>query len=70
MEKWVAAASKVSGRRGRPKGSSRPHTGSGRSKEELANIREWLKKNDHEVNERGRIKSELLDLYDAAHKPE
>lgn len=72
MEKWLAAATKVTGRRGRPRGtgsaSSRPGTGSGRSKEELANIREWLKANGHEVNERGRIKSELLDLYDEAHR--
>lgn len=72
MEKWLAAATKVTGRRGRPKGtggSSRPGTGSGRSKEELANIREWLKANGHEVNDRGRIKSDLIDLYDSAHAP-
>lgn len=71
VEKWLAAATKVTGRRGRPKGSAatRPGTGSGRGKEELANIREWLTKNGHEVNERGRIKGELLDLYDEAHQP-
>lgn len=71
LEKWVAAATKVAGRRGRPKGSgstTRPATGSGRSKEELANIRGWLKSNGHEVNDRGRIKADLLALYDEAHQ--
>lgn len=71
LEKWVAAASKVTGKRGRPKGSgsvsSRPGTGSGRSSEELANIREWLRKEGHEVSDRGRVKADLVDLYDAAH---
>ncbi|WP_425005748.1 histone-like nucleoid-structuring protein Lsr2 [Mycolicibacterium sp. S3B2] len=72
VEKWVAAATKVTGRRGRPKGSgsggARPGTGSGRSSEELANIREWAEKNGYEVSPRGRIKSEILDAYDEAHK--
>lgn len=71
MEKWLAAGTKITGKRGRPRstgaGTKRPGTGSGRSKEQLANIREWLKKEGHEVNDRGRIKSELVDLYDAAH---
>ncbi|MFE7720131.1 Lsr2 family protein [Nocardia rhizosphaerihabitans] len=77
MNPWIEAATEVvdappaPGRRGRPAGSSnagkRPDTGSGRSKEELANIREWLKKEGHEVNERGRIRGELLDMYDRAH---
>lgn len=55
---------------GRPRGAStkRPETGSGRSKEELANIRDWLKRNDHEVSPRGRIKAELLAIYDEAHQ--
>lgn len=58
-------------RRGRPRssGAKRADSGSGRSKEELANAREWLRTNGHEVNDRGRIKTELLDLYDAAHTP-
>src|SRR6185503_3939624 len=73
IDKWVAAATKITGKRGRPAragggGSTRPGTGSGRSKEELANIREWLVKNNHEVSPSGRIKAELLDIYDEAHK--
>lgn len=72
MEKWVAAAPKVTGKRGRPRGSgsgSRPGTGSGRSKEELQAIRDWAASNGHEVNPRGRIKADILDAYDEAHAP-
>jgi hypothetical protein len=66
---YIAAAERISSARGRPRGSGtkRPDTGSGRPKEELANIREWLKKNGHEVNPRGRIKADLLEAYDEAH---
>lgn len=74
MQKWLAAATKVTGRRGRPKsaggGSTRPGTGSGRSKEELQAARDWLTKNGHEVAPRGRIKTELLELFDASHESE
>ncbi|MBJ8343926.1 Lsr2 family protein [Antrihabitans sp. YC2-6] len=74
LSKWVAAAAKVTGTRGRPRKaastasvSSPKASGSGRSKEELANIREWAKKNGHEVSERGRISRSVQDAYDAAH---
>ena len=71
LHPYVEAAQKISGGRGRPKGTgtSRASTGSGLSKEELANIREWLRRNGHEVSERGRIKADLLALYDQAHAP-
>lgn len=61
---YIEHATKVGGR---GRSSSRRSSGSGRSKEELAQIREWLKANGHEVSERGRIKSELLEAYDTAH---
>jgi hypothetical protein len=70
LKPYVEKARRVGGGRGRPKGSgsTRPNTGSGRSPDQLAAIREWLKKNGYEVNDRGRIKGELIDLFDAAHK--
>lgn len=40
--------------------------GSGRSPEELAHVRAWAKENGHEVSERGRIKKDVLDAFDAA----
>lgn len=71
MDKWTAAASKVTGRRGRPKSSgstgTRAPSGSGRSKDELARIREWAQQNGHEVSPRGRIAAPILEAYDQAH---
>lgn len=65
VEKWVAASTKLSARRGRPKGSgSRPNTGSNRSPEELAAIRHWLRSQGHEVSDRGRIAANLQELFD------
>ncbi|WMM74484.1 Lsr2 family protein [Rhodococcus pyridinivorans] len=70
LEKWVAAASEViTPKRGRPAGGGqRKSSASGRSREELAAIREWAKKNGHEVSERGRIAKPIQDAYDAAHQ--
>ncbi|MCL3838750.1 histone-like nucleoid-structuring protein Lsr2 [Aeromicrobium duanguangcaii] len=46
--------------------ASSPRSGSGRTPEELAHVRAWAKENGHEVSERGRIKKEILDAFDAA----
>lgn len=60
-------------RRGRPRGTSpasKPATkptGSGMSKEQLIAVREWLRSQGHEVSERGRIKADLLKLWEEAH---
>jgi hypothetical protein len=68
FQDYIAVARKTSGGRGRKSsGSSRSTSGSGRGKDELAEIRAWAKKNGHEVSERGRIKQDVLDAYDAAH---
>lgn len=37
------------------------------SKEQLAAIREWARKQGHEVSERGRIKAEIVEAFEAAH---
>ncbi|MCU1694119.1 MAG: Lsr2 family protein [Mycobacterium sp.] len=68
LEKWIAAAPKITGRRGRPKGSgARASTGSRLSSEELGAIREWARKQGYEVSDRGRIKAEIQDAYNKAH---
>ena len=52
-------------RRGQPRiGNMRRHTGGGRDREHLKAAREWLRANGYQVNDRGRIKAELMDLYD------
>lgn len=73
MAKWIEAAEELEAprRRGRPAGAktTRKPSGSGRSKEELSNIREWAAKQDIEVSPRGRIPAEVLQAYDYAHAP-
>ena len=41
--------------------------GSGRSAEQLKEIREWAGKNGFDVAIRGRVKAEVIDAFDAAH---
>src|SRR5918996_46542 len=67
---YIQHASKTSGggaASGRKRSSSGSRSGSGRSKDELANIRAWAQANGHKVSERGRIKQDILDAYHAAH---
>lgn len=40
---------------------------SGNSARFLASVREWANSNGYQVGERGRVKSEVLDAYRAAH---
>nr|WP_330359970.1 histone-like nucleoid-structuring protein Lsr2 [Mycobacteroides abscessus] len=37
------------------------------SKEQLAAIRQWARKNGYEVSDRGRIKAEVVEAFEAAH---
>lgn len=66
LEKWTAAAEKVSARRGRPKGASVGAAGAKRSKEEMGAIRTWAAQNGYDVSARGRIASEVMEAYEAA----
>ena len=65
---YIEHATKTSGggAGGRKRSSSGARSGSGRSKDELANIRAWAQANGHQVSERGRIKQDVLDAYHAA----
>lgn len=67
FDKWVEHATEEGRADTAAPRQRRASTGSGRSKEELAAAREWLKKNGHEVSDRGRIKAELLAIFDEAH---
>ncbi len=65
FQEYIAAGRKVgAGKRTQKRAGSTG--GSGRSKEELADIRAWATENGYEVSERGRIKQAILDAYDAA----
>ena len=65
---YIEHATKTSGGStgGRKRSSSASKSGSGRSKDELSNIRAWAQANGHQVSERGRIKKDILDAYHAA----
>ena len=66
LKPYVDAAAKVRGgggvRRTRLT-TSKPAS----SKEQLSAIREWARKNGHEVSDRGRIKAEVVEAFEAAH---
>jgi len=64
LKPYVDAAMKVSGTRAR---RAKVGTNGKASKEQLAAIREWARKNGHEVSDRGRIKGDIVEAFEAAH---
>lgn len=63
---YTEVARKVSGGRGRGRGRSAASNGVKRT--DLAEIREWARKNGREVSDRGRLPAEVIEAYDAAQK--
>ncbi|CAA0132341.1 Nucleoid-associated protein Lsr2 [Mycolicibacterium vanbaalenii] len=65
LKPYVEAAERV---RGGGRSRRVKTNGNGKSSpEQLAAIREWARKNGHEVADRGRIKAEIVEAFDAAH---
>lgn len=66
LKPFVAAALKVRGPRGRrPKAVGSNSSSS--SKDRLGTIREWARESGYEVSDRGRIKAEIVEAFEAAH---
>jgi hypothetical protein len=65
IKPYVEAAMKVRGGRS-PRGKGSKDNGSA-PKEQLSAIREWARKNGHQVSDRGRIKSSVVEEFNAAH---
>jgi hypothetical protein len=64
---YVDAARSVSSTRSSgANGAARPRRRA-EQKRDYTDIRAWAKSNGHEVSERGRVPSTILDAYDAAH---
>ncbi|OBI07016.1 nucleoid-associated protein Lsr2 [Mycolicibacter nonchromogenicus] len=63
LKKWADAGRRVGGRR-------RGRSGSGRrgtiDREQSAAIREWARRNGHNVSTRGRIPADIIDAFHAA----
>ncbi|MGB5112262.1 MAG: Lsr2 family protein [Mycobacterium sp.] len=65
LKQWVEAGRRVGGRRrGRSAGSGRGRAAIDR--EQSAAIREWARRNGHNVSTRGRISADVIDAYHAA----
>lgn len=65
LKPYVDAAAKMRGGGTRRVKSTSAKAAS--SKEQLSAIREWARKNGHEVSARGRIKAEVVEAFEAAH---
>ncbi|MEO3939285.1 Lsr2 family protein [Dermatophilaceae bacterium Soc4.6] len=64
MKPYIAAGTKVTGRRATPRKGVRSTTA---KRNDLSAIREWATANGYEVSARGRVKAEIIDAYTAAH---
>jgi hypothetical protein len=70
FSRYVQAARKVGRGSGRASGGGRSRAtgGGGRmDREQAGAIRDWARKNGHEVSDRGRIPSSVVEAYEAAH---
>jgi hypothetical protein len=63
MAPFVGHARRAGGRRAAP----RPAAPRSSGKRDLADVREWARKNGHKVSDRGRISAEVQAAYDKAH---
>ncbi|MCV7330653.1 histone-like nucleoid-structuring protein Lsr2 [Mycobacterium cookii] len=64
LKQWVEAGRRVGGRR-----RGRTSTGRGRGaidREQSAAIRDWARRNGHNVSTRGRIPADVIDAFHAA----
>ena len=72
---WVGHARRTGGRSGGG-GGTRARSGGGsggsgrsrgNSKHDLSDVRSWARENGFQVSDRGRVSSEVMSAYDAAH---
>ena len=59
---WIGHARRSGGRR------SATSRGTSSRRKDVSAIREWARKNGHEVSERGRIPAAVQEAYDKAHR--
>ena len=71
LSQYVKAARKIGGRRhsGTRPGRASKTTGHapGYTRETLKSIREWAKKNGHNINDRGRLPADVVQAWETAH---
>jgi len=64
---FVGHARRLSRSSSRPGSSVRGGRGARVDREQTQAIREWARKNGHQVSERGRIPATILDAYNSSH---
>ncbi|TKJ20024.1 Lsr2 family protein [Blastococcus sp. CCUG 61487] len=68
FSRYVSAARKVGrGSRGSSGGGRSRGTGGRMDREQAGAIRDWARKNGHQVSDRGRIPAAVVEAYEAAH---
>ncbi|PWW54857.1 histone-like nucleoid-structuring protein Lsr2 [Actinokineospora spheciospongiae] len=69
LAEFIEAARRTGGRVKRSAAASSPvkAAGEGRSKEQTKAIRDWARQNGHEISERGRIPSAVVEAFEEAH---
>jgi Lsr2 len=60
---WVGHARRSGGR----KSSRKAGANAGQRRGDLSAVRQWARKNGHQVSDRGRISADILAAYDKAH---
>lgn len=66
LAEFIASARRTGGRVKRGGSPAAGSGGSGRNREQTQAIREWAKKNGHDVSDRGRIPAAVIEAFEAA----
>jgi len=64
---YIAHGRKVGGRRGRVARPARGRSATAGDRDQVAVIRDWARRNGHEVSDRGRLSSSVIAAFEAAH---
>ncbi|MCZ2816764.1 histone-like nucleoid-structuring protein Lsr2 [Modestobacter sp. VKM Ac-2984] len=67
LSRYVDAARKTSASRGGTQGRKAASSFAAAGRKDTGEIRSWARENGHEVSERGRIPTAVVEAYDAAH---
>jgi hypothetical protein len=64
---YIAHGRKVGGRRTRATRSGRGRSAAAVDRDQVAVIRDWARRNGHEVSDRGRLSAAVIAAFEAAH---
>ncbi|WP_299952616.1 Lsr2 family protein [uncultured Modestobacter sp.] len=67
LSRYVDAGRKTSAQRGGTQGRKGASSSAAAGRKDTGEIRTWARENGHEVSERGRIPSSIVEAYDAIH---